>query len=448
MKKRAAASILGSVALVGTLIFNPYSFDFSKDKVSQSKVSASAPYNRDVLYLSNEEPGKVEGIVSGFESNQKQKIKDAMKVTVKKDDSIPSLDGYEDVVVHVDKLKKDIKLQKELQGKIKSGTKVYLVGGASVNDFKNLLKLDKIEVKDKEKNKTARYDWDEEKMAKEKGPLKVNPNSAAEEGEFNYDVIGYTLDENENNQLMISNISAFDENGKKVKPTDELYVQEVLGSTAETVDVEEQEYAAAQKAKQKVLGFLTTSKVEAGMTGVKSSPARIYGNAYYSGTKVGHTVTDWYLSKASDSESAYDYFMVEDKTSVYQDSSIWEPTKLWADHDIPYDSDYIKDWDPDDDGDSPYQIGFGLPYSMSWGFEMTGDPIVDNIGSQQYDYGRWEVTETNWGLSGLDGERFQPTTTWKSAGTWAVMDIREKGTFQRSGLTATSSISVRVSYDY
>ena len=448
MKKKRVAGILGSVVLVSTLIVNPYSFDFSKDKITQSKVSASAPYARDVLYLSDEEPKKLDGVVSGFEKGQKQKIKDAMKVTVKKSDSVTSLEGYEDIVVHKDKIKKDKKLQKELQGKIKSGSKVYLVGGASVNDFKNLLNLDKIEVKDKEKNKSARFDWDEAKMAKEKGPLKVNPNSAAEEGEFIYDVVGYTLDENEQNQLMISDISAYDENGNKVAPTDDIYMQEILGSTAETVDVAEQQYTAAQQAQKKILGFLTPNNAKASMTGVKSSSSRIYGNAYYIGSKVGHTVTDWYLSKASDSESAYDYFMIEDKTSVYQDSSIWEPTKLWADHDIPYDSDFIKDWDPDSDSSSPYSIGFSAPFSVSWGFEMDGNPIVSNIGSQEYDYGRWEVTETNWGLSGLSGERFEPSTTWKSAGTLAVMDIREKGTFKRSGLTATSSISVRVSYDY
>ncbi|MFZ3590987.1 hypothetical protein ACOI1C_17450 [Bacillus sp. DJP31] len=118
------------------------------------------------------------------------------------------------------------------------------------------------------------------------------------------------------------------------------------------------------------------------------------------------------------------------------------------DHDIPYSTDRIIDWDPDSSNDGPYQISFAYPYSISWGFSMNNNPKVSNIGSQEYDYGRWEVHNDFYSLSGLDGHRFEPSTTWKSSGTLAIMDIREKGYFVRNGITVNSSITSRVSYDY
>lgn len=327
--------------MASTLIMSPYSVDFSQPKLLvKGEAKAELPYQRDLLFISDKNLNEV---VSKFMKDKKEQVLQATNINVVKKEKKTSFDGFEDIAVNIKDVKSDRNLQKELSKAYKKGSKVYLFGGVTFEEYKNLLEIDTVSIKDK--GKTVAFTADKDKLAKEKGKLKENPDRLDSDDEFTYDIIGYTSEEGEANQLMVSTINVVDENSKKIPTTDVHIIQEVLGSTFETVDIEEQNYAANQQ--NKLFGFFSPNKAEAEV--VKSNPARIFGNAYFSSSKVGYTATDWYLNKAgSDGEADYDYFFVEDRTSAYA-SGGWKVHQIKTDHDIPYDTDKIKEWDPQDD---------------------------------------------------------------------------------------------------
>ncbi|MCO0599127.1 hypothetical protein NGI46_17085 [Peribacillus butanolivorans] len=449
--KKVVFGTLGSVIVAGALILNPYSMNLVNQKFGEETAEAKLPYKRDLLFVSDKNTdGNLETIVSEDMKNKDAKVKKAMKVNVKnkKDQvAVSSISEYEDLAYNVEEVKNNKKLQKELSKALKNGAKVYLYGGVTFEEYKELLGVKEVAIK--KEGKKFRFGVDEKEMETKKGELKDNPNALTSEDDFTYDVIGYTLDEKEHNQLMVSNISVSGESNKELPATNDHYVQEILDSTAETVDVEEQEYAASLESKG-IFNWFKPEKATASSKAVKSSPSRIYANAYWNKTKVGWTVTDWVLHRGvSDGDSKYDYFFVEDNTTI-STAGGWRADKLKTDHDIPYSDDFIRDWDPGSSTKGPYSISFSAPFGVSFGFNMSGDPNVKDIGSQQYDYGRWEVTNNHLITFGISGARFKPHTSWRSeqADKYAIVDVQEWGSFSRSGIKASSHVKVRVSYSY
>ncbi|UOE58224.1 hypothetical protein [Cytobacillus oceanisediminis] len=449
MKRKKAFGIVGSTVLAASLLLNPYSFQWGKD---ESKVSASS-FNRDVYVSSQNDFDKaIAEIKSGKiqEHDISKKVLDKGKIKFSNGKGKKaSLESYEDLVFHIDEVRSDKHLQKDLAKAIKKGAKVYLYGGISIPEFADLLSLEKVTTKGKDSKgieMTYRYDESESELAKT-NKYKDNPESAYEQGEdFIYDVVGYTLDEEEHNQLVVTNINAFDEEGNKVEATEEDVIKDVLMATSETIDVEEQEYAAAQA--PKLFGFLSPNNAKAATT-VKSSSTRIYGYVKYGGTNVGRTYTDWVLQRGkSETDSTWDYFNVLDKTTIDAYSG-WRATKWWIDHDIPYDRDYIWDWDPGSTSSGSYDISFGAPWSVGLGFTLSTDPDIKDIGNQDLDFGRWDITDYN-----MDGERFEPGTAWKSRQSYkhARMNITHRATMTKVSdkyiPPVSSNISIAVSYYY
>ncbi|MGE6720784.1 hypothetical protein ACQKGD_26040 [Peribacillus frigoritolerans] len=448
--KKVVFGTLGSVIVAGALILNPYSMNFANEKFGEKTAEAKIPYKRDLLFVSDKNTdGSLETVASKKIKNVDTTVKKAMKVNIKnKKDKVAasSVSEYEDLAYNVEEVRNDKKLQKELSKAIKSGSKVYLYGGVTFEEYKELLDIKEVAIK--KEGKKLRFDVNEKEEAKQKGGLKNNPNALTSEDDYTYDVIGYTLDEKEHNQLMISTISVAGAENEEI-PTD-YYAQEILDSTAETVDVEEQKYTASLESKS-IFNWFKPETAKASSKIVKSSSSRVFGNAYWAGSKVGWTVTDWVLHRAnSDGDKKYDYFFVEDNTTITTAAG-WRADKLKTDHDIPYKNDYIRDWDPGDDSSSPYSISLSAPYGVSFGFNMSGNPKVNDIGSQQYDYGRWEVTNTKpLSTTGMKGVRFEPHTSWRSYApdTLAVANIQEWGYFSRSGIKASSHVKMKVSYSY
>jgi len=442
--------IVGSTVLAATLLLNPYGIQWGKE---ETKASASS-FNRDLFVSSNSD---FHTLISDIKKDKLEDQKLTKSVLDKREIKLShgngktaSLEGYEDLLFKVQEVREDKELQKKLEKAIKTGAKVYLYGGVSVPEFADLLNLDKVTADGKDKNgktMTFRFDEHEADLAKV-NKFKKNPNAAYEYGkDFVYDLVGYTFNENEENKLIITNINSYDKDGNDVETTEEEILSDVLLATAQTIDAEEKKYAVAQS--PKLFGFLLPNSAKAEVTTVKSNDYRIYGYANYGGITVGRTITDWILQKAtSDGSSTWDFFNVMDRTTI-DASDGYAAKKLWVDHDIPYDRDYIWDWDPGDTSSGSYSVGAEAPWGFSVGYEFTTDPVVDEIGNQDLDYGRWSVTDNN-----MDGERFKPGTFWKSSQSarYARMTITERGTFQKISANyyspVSSDVSIAVSYSY
>ncbi|GAE47347.1 hypothetical protein JCM21738_4320 [Mesobacillus boroniphilus JCM 21738] len=426
LNRRKIFSIVGGSVLAATLVMNP--FTFNQDEKEQSKVSAST-FARDLYVSSNSDFGQLMADINSGKHHQmkgaKEKIANGkLKIKFQKGKpSADSLEGFEDLVFDVEEVRNDKALQQTLNRALKNGAKVYLVGGVTTPEYADLLGLDKMSIVKKDENgvaSTFRFDLDDKEMEKIKGPRKKNPNSEDNPDDLVYDVVGFTLDGNEHNQLVISKISSYDADSNKIEPTKDFILNEVLQSTSEKVEVEEAEYVAAKT--PKIFGALSPLSAKADSTSVKSNPARVFGKAYYSGTEVGYTATSWILYKSSaDDDPKFDYFSLKDATEMQGHG--WYVPKLWTNHDIPFDRDFIDDWAPYDDADGSYSVTFGWPWNISVTANMSTDPKIDAQGSTTYDYARWVVTDSN-----MDGDVFRPGTSWRSAQgyRYARLDMYEK----------------------
>ena len=73
---------------------------------------------------------------------------------------------------------------------------------------------------------------------------------------------------------------------------------------------------------------------------------------------------------------------------------------------------------------------------------------MDERGSQTNDYGEWNINPT-WNSVALPNPvRFQPTTTWKSTGTYAIMQLVHTPVLWTQFGEYTGTQTITVSYDY
>ncbi|MGV2941708.1 hypothetical protein AB5I83_19055 [Mesobacillus sp. LC4] len=452
MNRRKIFGIVSSSILVTSILLNPYSIQWDGKK--ETSVSAST-FNRDIFVGSET---KFDTLISDINKDKfedqkvTKKVLDTGKIKLKNGKAKDvSLEGYEDLVFNVEDVRKDKSLQASLGKAIRKGAKVYIFGDLSIPEYADLLGLDKITVtkKDKDGNDmTFRFDETEEEAQKIKGPRKNKPGAMDFKGDYIYDMVGFTLNESEHNQLVVTNINSFDEDGTLIKTSEEEVLADVLLTTAQTIDVEEQKYAAANSSK--IFGLLTPISAKADSVNVKSAPYKFYGYAYYAGVGVGKTVSDWILQQGKgETDPSFDYFNVLDNIQIDSYSG-WHAKRMWINHDIPYDRDYIWDWDPGDVSSGSYSVAAGAPFNINLGYTFSTDPNVDDIGSKDYDYGRWNVTDYN-----MDMERFEPGTFWRSrqSDRYARMNITQRGYFTRIQAeplppTVNGEIHIIVSYYY
>ena len=275
-------------------------------------------------------------------------------------------------------------LQQSLKNKLSKGQKIYLYGpGITINDFMNLLGINKEQSKEElEKKQNAKFQSENVK----------------------YNVIGYSSD----GSLYLATIGSENE----ILPY--MYLRAILDDQIESLNKTQPTSMAS--------GAIINNDIQL----VKSANnINIY--TYYLDTLMGQINADWYLYRnLSESETDYDYFSVRDNVEVtaYNLASIDE---LWVDHDIPADIDHIQDWGPEDNTSSSFQVS--LPMGISWQFNTNGDVVVDEQGSQTLDYGRWELSYKFGTTAMPNPTRFEPGTEWKSWGTYAYMQIRHRATF-------------------
>ncbi|KQL39267.1 hypothetical protein AN960_09895 [Bacillus sp. FJAT-25509] len=320
-------------------------------------------------------------------------------------------------------------LQNSLNQVLNAGKRVYLYGsdGITLSEYKDLLHLDNLNVFTEEQGEVD--------LAKdpstEKEEVKDNPELETAPNEDKYNVIGYT--KNPNPLQLITNTMT---NG---------YTDEYFGEVPSSLQIE--------NFYQEVVDNVTQNKILEDEIGpmaanVASSPIKYKLSSYISGVLRGKVVSWWKLYKDTDeTEKNYDHFYVSDYTQLLTYNQGYA-VYLKTDHDIPLSPDSIEDWGPHDSDGPSYSINLGYPWGASLGFTMPTSPKVDDISNSDLDYARWVVTDSN-----MSGDIFNPKTEWKSAGTFATMDIRHWAKFKtvvggRSIVSDEVSHKINVDYDY
>lgn len=453
MKKKAKVSSI--VLLTTALVMSSgYSVNFNTKGAYAQSVSGSV-HQEKLVFFSNGDLKETVNFVNNSNKDEslkeeKEQIKDGKLLIDSKQikngivNFPDNLDGVTSLAYPVEAVKKDESIKKGLQNAIQLGKRVYLYGGVTYDEYRELLGLDEISVT-LTSDTGVKYNithGGRDKAATEKGPLKKKSNKLLTEKEDKYDIIGYTLDGNAKHRLFASTIAVYEEKKKSI-PTEAHYMREILDNLSYVIDQSAQETTTKSS-----IGFMKLNKAYAAGNNVivATAPQRYSASAYDGGVLAGKTITDWTLEQNKDETvSNYDFFLVKDNTQIYDYNGYWSK-ELLTDHDIPYDSDYIQDWGPSDSSSSPYTIQIGFPWAVSFQFSMSSDPDVDEQGSLDLDYARWNTSVV---LFDMNGDVFKAWTGWKSSGTFASMDIRETANFMSSeGLLMESSIKIDVDYDY
>jgi hypothetical protein len=434
-----------SIGIVGVLIassvlFSPYTLGLNNHQVS------AKDSKNDLLFITKDNLDKQEKHLKSKQEKNELGISFAekhvdLKVQKKIDSSSEEIENYDEIAFPVEDVRNDKKLQKDLKKLMKNGTKVYLYGGLTLEEYTRLLDIEKLTTSKKGKKYVISDPDPDTDDLQDKG-IKDQPKKPRDIGEQDdglYEVVGYSLQEDAINKVVISNITSYNENKEVAPTTDEMFL-EIVDAANLTGEIQVEEQQAEKLAH---FGVFKQNKALAERKTRKSAPDWIYGSAYYNGMRVGYTYTDWVIQQElSESDSTYDYFNIFDTTTFRTDSG-WEGYKWTVDHDLPhYTVDRLSDFSPKDDWFSPYTVSIGSPWNIGYSFSMSGGPDIDEASNRELGYARWYIT------GDLYNHTFEPAMAWKSTGTLAEMDIRHWGYFSKRTLRASSFIKINVKYDY
>ncbi|WP_047983539.1 hypothetical protein [Ornithinibacillus californiensis] len=445
LKWKRFLTVLSVVGLVAVMLLAPYSIN-TKNVMAQVDSPNSG---KSVMFFANDEAStafqnllanKDEALVP-IQQTLKNGNLNVSTLALTEAKQISNLEKVDGLAFPINEVRSNDSLQKSLQQMLKNGEKIYLYGeNVTFNEYKTLLGLSDVTVDVLgDSGESMQFSFLEDSVNNEKGKLKENPHSLAEKNEDAKQVIGYSLDNTAVNKVFSATINSEGPNGN-LKLRLEDYLQVILDDQIRTAEIEE----SYQSDKNASMGLFQENAALAGLTLRKDSYDHI-AYAKYNYTTFGKVYTDWKLyQQTSESVSGYDYFVVKEYMQPYTyNGSFIEDVKV--DHDIPYDSDEIGEWGPSDSGGPTYSVSLSWPFSISYSFSMSSGPNVNEIGSQYYDYARWTMSTYS------SGERFIPSTGWKSSGTYASMDIRDYVYFHvpgSQGSTTRAYQKIDVNYDY
>lgn len=160
--------------------------------------------------------------------------------------------------------------------------------------------------------------------------------------------------------------------------------------------------------------------------------------------KTGTIYGDYKLLKANnDNDSNYDYFAVTNHGDV--GSGPWRCYNYLVDIDVLASVDYLEKWGPvGTSSNSTFSFSIGYPWSASFSFSTdVGKLKVNDLSNRPLDYARWEMSQYS-----LDNLTFDPVAAWKSKGTYARVDIRQRAKFEGGYRKSSVELKIPVTYDY
>lgn len=387
------------------------------------------PYGHSIVNAQvNEQNGRVLLIYSKVDKNQLVKSilsnktdesllkvqsvlnKGKFKLTYSKDES------FTDVVADVEEVRNSSEMREYLHKQLVDGKMVFLYGGITFHEYKELLGLEKLIV---DMGNDIRVD-----LGITKEPVEKKLKNTSIQPPI-YDIIGYSLKD------LSVNVATISVDNQNNIPTDYHYLHGALNMLRTKVeDVNDDS-----------IGILADPGT------IVRSKYNIIAYAYTPyGALAGQTTTDYTLYRNfNETDSTYDYFRIEDVTQV-QGYNGFTGYSLNVKHDIPFSSDEIRDWGPLSSSSSPYTISLGYPWNITFTFNMTGNPSVTNTASLANNWTNWYVT--NRLTRNLNGVIFRPQTAWASTGTYAGIDLVHSALFHNGFEAYSADGTIQVRYDY
>lgn len=439
MLSRKMLKILVSCIVMATLVAVPMTVNFSNaiTFASENERVYEQPLET-VTFISSsdikEEVGKIttsknDESLENIKKNVKSK---GLKVNVVKfngDSTISDsgLGGTNGLAVNVKDIRKSQTLGKFLNGALTSGKKVYLYGGLKPSEYKKLLNLKEMKIKDK--NGTSEFGLTKSEMNSRK------TTSSDDEFDMNTSIVGYSLD-GEYHEI---DVTIVDEVGNPRENDEEVYIQEILNLESEKVDKQIKEH-------QQQASLITESKESAANVEVKRGYDFI-GSVYDSANRIiGRLTTDYYLYKESnDNYASIDYATLKPVTQIDRFNGA-QARKLVNRIEV-FSDDEMDEWIPEGDtSTTSYNISLGYPYAINVGMSFSDALSVDDQGSRYFDYAQWSITDGE-----LHGTVWRGAAGFMSVGTYIYAKVANTGTVNigsSNQYPVSWSKSFYVSYDY
>lgn len=453
MLKSNIFKILGVSIVTSSLVFAPYSI---KTNFTNAEEKVVAKPVKEISFVSNKKTignvveklkVKKDDSLGGLKKNLKEKSIKVQSLKISESDkmktltnSIKNTNVATDIVAKVEEVESDKKLRNYLRQKVKEGNKVILYGNVTYDDYKKLLKIDSLKVKDK--NKKGYYTFGEateENKGKvnkfstsknnqslledgsDKGPLKdgvIDPSETTS-------IIGYSLDESKDNQYIDINIMSYDEKGNLRENDEEVYIQEILNYESELTDKIQDEVEGEVTEATKISNSFFRKNITDASRKMVDSDYGIKGTVYGEVNQVvGRMTTDFKFFKHSDSNSKYDYFTLRPLTQLTHHNGALAQ-KLVTTLEPKYAGDQLDNWSPKGDTKgSDFDLSMGFPFSISVGMSFKDSVTIDDQSSIAYDYARWKVTDGS-----LDGEVFEGMAGFATTEKPVIVFLQNLATF-------------------
>ena len=380
-----------------------------------------------------------------FKKVQNQ-IDNRMNINVVKSTENIKFNNLTTVAANVSEVKENNSYKNFLKKELKNGKRVILFGDVQPEEYKEILALDELSVKDKQGIK-LQFGLTEDEvnyMLIENKKPKITDKEFFEsvDSKFTNHVISYTLDNNKELQFIDVSINNFDEDGSPIPNTNEIILQEVLDTQSEITNAENNKY----QEEKETFSFLTKNTASAENVRILDK-YNIVQKGYCLGALVARMDTDYHLYKQnSDQNKKYDYFTLKPITQITSYKGLWARS-LFVDIDIPADSDHLDTWSPQGDkGGSSFGISLAFPYSISFNMDFSESLRIDDRSSLGYDYARWNLTDNSTDLvRNISGNTFSSVAGWASTGSYATAGLTVRGEFDNY---ITLTTKTKVAYDY
>ncbi|GBF12373.1 hypothetical protein [Tepidibacillus sp. HK-1] len=352
-------------------------------------------------------------------NNSKLKVK---TFNISKADT-PITKNYTDIAYPLNDVKENDNLKTYLKQMLDEGKTVYLYGDVSYNDYKEVLGLDQLSVK-----QSNGMVLNLAVPATEKKDVKNRTQKT-------YDIVGYSTVGGHN--LYTGTIKS-NEN-----LTEYNYLREILYYVSTKIDNEDTE-------NQNALGFLTQNKAFASSNIIrKSSPTTWEISAYDGSTLVGRVDTDWDLAQNTDETvHEWDYFTLETRTITNAYNAYVNGT-VHVNHDLVASVDDLQYGSPGNGSGTSWSISIGYPWNINIGYSTTNSVDLSlNTQTVDPEYNHWTYSGQ------ANGDLMKLMSAWKSSTVafYVPIDINISAEFILWDQTPTvkpvsDSYSVRYSYD-
>ncbi|MDO7487566.1 hypothetical protein Q5O89_20735 [Peribacillus frigoritolerans] len=454
------------------LFFSSYSVNFFTKANEMKETTNDSSEEKNIVIIADDETSTEETVKTVVEENSDLEFEDIqdkvdnneLNVSVVSPENNQDLEKSNSIAADAAVVEGNKSYKDFLKTELEDGKRVFLYGDVQAEEYKEILDLDKLTVK--ENDGQLEFGLSEEELnekAIENGKEVVGESADASNGseptddevngkgaldtadsEFTSHVIGYTMDKSQEFQFVDVSINNFDENGNSIPNTDEMVLQEVINTQSEIIDTENE--MNQEQNTTDAFTFITDNKVNAESVRVKNKYSLVE-KGYRLGLLVARMDTDWHLYKQNSEKSKkYDYFTLKPVTQITSYKGIWARS-IYTNIDIPAASDQLDDWGPmGDRGTSSISLSLGYPFSVGISMSFGENLKIDDRSSLAYDYARWQLndgaTELNRNIS---GKTFNPAAGWASTGTYARAGLTVVGKFDNYITLTTKS---NVSYDY